>query len=122
MTSPDAANEPMREHVLAALISIDARLARIEAALVCPANEPMRGERRLLSMREAASMLGVSRTRTLPLLVKDRRIRVVTVNGRPKVPREEVERIEREGTGSFRPSATRPIPDRSRAPLARDLV
>src|SRR6266545_8300192 len=94
------ANEPRRDDLLERLVStlerVERRLARLEAA-----NEPMRAECRLLSMREAARRLGVSRTRTLPDLIRDRRIRTVTVNGRPKVPMEEVERVEREGTGAF---------------------
>jgi len=117
------ANEPMPaallERLAAVLEGLERRLAPLEAA-----NEPMRAECRLLSMRQAARRLGISRTRTLPDLIRDRRIRTVTVNGRPKVPAHEVERIEREGTASFSVAnkAKRPAPRRRQAPLARDLV
>ncbi|MFT3916573.1 MAG: hypothetical protein QM704_21585 [Anaeromyxobacteraceae bacterium] len=111
--------DPFRE-ILDRLAVIEERIRRIESHTA--ANEPM-VQHRLLSLRAAAERLGVSRTRTLPLLIQDGRLRVVHVAGRPKVPLAEVERVEREGTVAFRKTArSSRTPTRSGAPLARDLV
>jgi hypothetical protein len=61
----------------------------------------------------------------LPGLLRDKRIRTVMVNGRPKISMEEIERVGRAGTDPvFPPAATamRSLRTRSAAPLARDLV
>jgi len=55
--------------------------------------------RRLLSLSEAARQLGVSRNKTLHQWIRDRRIKIVTVEGRQKVPVAEVERLSAEGMG-----------------------
>ncbi|WP_350102538.1 helix-turn-helix domain-containing protein [Myxococcus sp. SDU36] len=52
----------------------------------------------LLSKRQAARLLGISRGRTLDELLKAGHLRPVLVLGRLKLPREEVERLAREGT------------------------
>lgn len=52
----------------------------------------------LLSLARAASLLGVSRNRTLHDLIDSGALRVVVVAGRVRVPLEEVERVAREGT------------------------
>ncbi len=51
---------------------------------------------RLLSKREAARRLGISRTRTLPDLIADRRLRVVRVGDGVRIPAAEVERLAKE--------------------------
>jgi hypothetical protein len=118
-----AANEPdpTLAGVLRAVTTLTAEVVALRAdvaALRSPAPPP-----RLISLRQAARILGISRTRTLPALMRDRRIRVVRVNGRPKIPMEEIARIGREGASDIPTGkATRPAPVRSQAPLARDLV
>jgi hypothetical protein len=101
-----------------------ARLARAVASLNEAPRQPAPGPR-LLSLRQAARELGVSRTRTLPELIKAGRIRVVTVNGKPKVSVHEIERVAREGTEHAAREVAlangRPRRD-PHAPLARDLV
>jgi excisionase family DNA binding protein len=52
---------------------------------------------RLLSKREAARLLGVSRGRTLDLLIKSGTIRTVVIGTRAKVPMSEIERLMTEG-------------------------
>ncbi len=59
---------------------------------------PRRVGQPLLSLREAARRLGVSRNSTLVDLIRDRRIRTTKVNGRVRVPAAEVERLIREAT------------------------
>lgn len=52
----------------------------------------------LLSIRQAARALGVSAGRTLAPLVASGAVRTVRIgNGRPRIPRAEIERIAREG-------------------------
>ncbi len=78
----------------------------------------------LLSKRQAAKLLGVSRGRTLDELIRTGHLRPVVVLGRLKLPREEVERLAREGTEpaprsrptlSARATRTRRMPDASAA-------
>ena len=52
----------------------------------------------LLSKRAAARLLGVSRGRTLDVLIKEGRVRTVQVNGRLRIPMAEITRIQDEGT------------------------
>jgi excisionase family DNA binding protein len=52
---------------------------------------------RLLSAREVARRLGVSRGKTIGVLIDTGKIRTVVVNGRVKIPASEVERLTREG-------------------------
>lgn len=52
----------------------------------------------LLSLARAAALLGVSRNRTIHDLIDSGALRVVVVAGRIRVPREEVERLAREGS------------------------
>lgn len=52
----------------------------------------------LLSVREAARLLGVGRTNTFQTMMETGAIRVVKVAGRVRVARSEVDRIVREGT------------------------
>jgi excisionase family DNA binding protein len=52
---------------------------------------------RLLSLRATARLLGLSRTSTLGELIARKAIRTVKVGERVRVPRSEIERIEREG-------------------------
>jgi excisionase family DNA binding protein len=85
--------------LVARLASLEATVERLASLLdgwePAPATSP-----RLLSCRAAAKRLGVSRNTTLLDMIKDRRIRVVTVGGRSKIPLSEVERIERDGSAS----------------------
>ncbi len=53
--------------------------------------------KRLLSKREAAKYLGVSRGRTLDVLIAAGRLRTVRIGGRLKIPLEEVERLATTG-------------------------
>lgn len=112
------ANEPQIDSLVARLASLEATVERLasllEARDAAPAASP-----RLLSFRAAAKRLGVSRSTTLPDMVKDRRIRVVTVGGRSKIPLSEVERIERDGSASTPARAT--SPKAAGAPVAGDV-
>jgi DNA-binding LytR/AlgR family response regulator len=86
-------NDPQAEALLDLLAD---RLAEKLAAKLGQQTKP-REEGRLLSLRAAAEKLGVDRKSTLKTLIADRRIRVVTINGRPRIPMSEIERIERDG-------------------------
>lgn len=65
-------------------------LARIERAL------SVRVERRLLSRRHAAKVLGVDRAK-LGRWVKEGRLHEVQLDGTPRIPMAEIERLERDG-------------------------
>lgn len=52
----------------------------------------------LVSKRQAARLLGIGRGDTLSRLIASGRIRVVSVDGRLRIPLEEVHRVAREGT------------------------
>ncbi len=52
----------------------------------------------LLSKSAAAKLLGIGRGTTLGGLINSGYIRTVRINGVVKIPREEVERLAREGT------------------------
>ncbi|WP_425334806.1 helix-turn-helix domain-containing protein [Myxococcus stipitatus] len=65
----------------------------------------------LLSKRQAAKMLGVSRGRTLDELINAGFLRPVLILGRMKLPREEIERLAREGT--------EPMPSPNNTPRSR---
>lgn len=102
-----------------------ARLVRDELAGLRSSLVPSIAPARLLSMRAAAERLRVSRSRTLAMLIREKRIRVVMVNGRPRIPASEIERIEAEGTEPANTNgglAKGPRSARRKAPLARDLV
>lgn len=55
-----------------------------------------RAPKSLLSLREVAKRLGI-RNESVPDLIADRKLKTVKVNGKPKVPASEVERLAREG-------------------------
>lgn len=120
------ANEPMVaaavleaiEHLRAEVAALAREVAKLRRSTAAP-NTP-----RLVSFREAARRLGVSRTRTLPALIRDKAIRVVHVNGRARISTDEIERLCREGAASrFAAQRAKPQPRASRgAPLARSLV
>jgi excisionase family DNA binding protein len=113
-----AANEPMVADVLTRLDRIEALVAKFVSEMP----RRRRGEdSRLLTMSQAARRLGVSRTRTLPLLIQDRRIRTVTVAGQTRIPASEVERIEAEGTAHISTKKRRQR-SASEAPLVTDMV
>jgi hypothetical protein len=90
--------------------SVEERLARIEGELLSEWREVRKlleqvvaRERRdrpaaqLLSKGQAAHLLGVSKTRTLGPLINAGLIRTVPKGSRRSVPREEVDRLLREG-------------------------
>jgi hypothetical protein len=52
---------------------------------------------RLLSARAAARLLGVSRGKTIAVLIDTGKVRTVVVNGRKRIPLSEIERLSREG-------------------------
>lgn len=78
--SRDAAEAILRE-----IRSLKAQLASVSRS------------KRLLSKREAARYLGISRGRTLDALIAAGRLRTVRIGGRLKVPLDEVERLSRLG-------------------------
>lgn len=63
---------------------------------------------RLLSKREAAALLGVSRGRTLDRLIAEGAIRTVTVGTRGRIPVAELDRLLVEGAPSA-PVAVVPV-------------
>jgi excisionase family DNA binding protein len=72
----------------------------------------------LLSFREAAARLRVSRTNTLNPLIKAKKIRTVRVNGTVRIPVSELERIELEGASVIgRPPKPQRRPAHRRRPL-----
>lgn len=92
------------------------------AARLAPA--PTAGRKRvparLLSVRHAAERLGVSAGRTLAPAIADGRVRTVSVEGRPRVPVAEVERIERDGLPEAKKAQTpRPMASDLGAAIAR---
>ena len=56
-----------------------------------------RSHQRILSQREAAKRLRISRESTLQYLIADKKIKTIMVNGKEKIPATEVERLSREG-------------------------
>jgi excisionase family DNA binding protein len=76
-----------------------------------PAPERAPPDVRLLSAREAARRLGVSRGATIAELIAAGKLRTVRVNGRERIPASEVERLAREGF-----DARQSAPRRRRAP------
>jgi hypothetical protein len=128
------ANQPMAlaalarsvEALTSEVVDLHAEVRALRAGPVAVPDDA----RRLVSLREAARLLGISRTRTLPALIREQRIHVVKVNGKPKIAMHEIERIGSEGASAMLPPLAsepqkqkRPSPPKqSRAPLARDLV
>lgn len=97
---------------------------RAEVAGLTAAVAP-RSAARLMSMRKAAELIGVSRTRTLPALIRDGTVRTIMVNGRRRIASTEIERLQRAGLDGRPRSPSRtskPTSGSARAPLARDLV
>jgi hypothetical protein len=71
--------------------------------------------KRLLSLRQAALALGVSRTRTLPLLIERGLLKPVTVGGRKRIPSAQIEQLAFEGFDVSAPVRRR-VPLRKMAP------
>ena len=67
-------------------------------------------EPRLVGIREAAADLGVSKD-TVRRLIKGGKVRLVRVSRRILIPRQEIDRICREGVGEPRRAAVPPDPD-----------
>lgn len=61
----------------------------------------------LLSKRQAAKLLGVGRGNTLQWLIDEGHIRPVIIQGRVRIPLEEVQRVAREGTEAMPKPKTR---------------
>lgn len=61
----------------------------------------------LLSYREAARLLGISRGPKLHALVKARLLNPVTLLGRSYIPREQIEALARSGDSKPVPARTR---------------
>lgn len=96
--SRDAAALILRE-----LRSLKAQLANVSRS------------KRLMSKREAAKYLGVSRGRTLDALIAAGRLRTVRIGGRLKIPLEEIDRLaslgERVQTRKLRAESTKSCHD-----------
>jgi len=54
----------------------------------------------LLSLRQAAKVLRVDRGTTLPGLIASGALRAVTVLGKARIPRDEIDRVKRDGLSS----------------------
>ena len=113
--------QPSDVQVLAEAVA-DVVMARLEARLtgLASARQSRVGDIRLLSLRAAARLLGVSRCRTLPNLIAERKLKTVTIAGRVKVPRSEIDRIEREGASQVAGSRRRRLSAPDDAPLAAE--
>src|SRR6266478_1153304 len=85
--------EPIREE-----------LRRLRAAVLRQTRDERDGA--LLSRREVARLLGISRTRTLGPAIAAGVVRTVRVGGELRVPAEEVARVAREGLVRARRSTT----------------
>lgn len=79
------------EEVLRKLDALDKRLAVIERHCARTASP-----RELLSFREAAKRLGISRGTTLRDLILDRRVRLAKVGGSVRIPASEIARVIKE--------------------------
>ena len=76
---------------------LSALLARLEAKIDAILAEKRHPKRALLSLSQAAKVLGVSRSDTLHAWLVNGTIRAVRVGKRWKVPASEIERVQREG-------------------------
>jgi excisionase family DNA binding protein len=70
-------------------VSTDHLLQRIEALEA----RALKGGKRLLSKREAARRLGISRNTTLEILIRRGQLRLVTVGKVKRIPAADVERL-----------------------------
>lgn len=84
----------------ATLEDVLARLDVLLAEVVALRREarPHKAGQPLLSLREAARRLGISRNSTLVDLISDRRIRTTKIAGRVRIPAAEVERLIHEAS------------------------
>jgi len=87
--------EVANSRLLARLIGETMTLRQELKSLV--SRDAARRSHELLSLREAARRLGVDRGTTLAELVAQKRLRIVHVNGRPRIPADEVKRLASEG-------------------------
>src|SRR4051812_17622002 len=74
---------------------------------------------KLLSLRQAARLLGIDRNITLHELISSGQLKTVSANGKVRIPADEVERLCREGFDSTR--APRRPRRRVPKPLADNL-
>lgn len=90
----------MSDDLREAIAEVNRRLEQLTAEVARLRSDlrPRRAGQPLLSLREAARRLGVSRNSTLQDLIRDRRIRTTRVNGRVRIPATEIERLIREST------------------------
>jgi excisionase family DNA binding protein len=92
-----------RSHIGKRVAKAAENIPRIPAVRRRPKRLPEeKRDARLLSAREAARRLGVSRGKTIAALIDSGRLRTVTVNGRVRIPASEVERLAREGFDTTR--------------------
>ncbi|MDY7225778.1 helix-turn-helix domain-containing protein [Hyalangium rubrum] len=92
-----------------------ARLREGASSLVIPtltvATVPTRRQRKagaeLLSKKAAAHLLGVDRATTLEKFIATGQIKTVEIDGRVRIPREEVERVINEGLPTAGPQRSK---------------
>lgn len=87
------------------------KLDRIERALakILTQEKP---SKLLLSQREAAKLLGIGRD-TLAELIGLKKLRTTKVNGQPRIPRSEVERLAEQGIDTTTSSHRQPLARRA---------
>lgn len=73
-------------------------LTNMNAKLDALLKERRVNTKRLLSLREAARQLGISRDKTLHEMIARKQIKTVQLKGKLKIPASEVERIALSGT------------------------
>jgi excisionase family DNA binding protein len=96
LTTVDGAREATLQRLQAGqpemedLIALVADLRSIAASFSQPKAE-------LLSKSEAARLLGVHRTETLPKLIRDGVLRTIPFGKRERISRDDIERVKRQG-------------------------
>lgn len=94
---PLAGAEVSMAAVAALLAELLAELRRQTGLLERAHSHRERAPRALLSKREAARLLGVSRGRTLDALIASDQVRAVRIGGRLRIPLAEIERLHADG-------------------------
>jgi hypothetical protein len=82
-------------------------------------DEDDEGPRRPFSLREAASVLGIDRSTTLPALVRAGILRAIPWGASTRIPAADVARVSREGFPDVRASGACRAPSKRKGPAPR---
>jgi hypothetical protein len=99
-------------------------IARLEAKvdLLLRASRRARPAAEAVSLTRAAAVLGVSRGRTLPGLISSGALKTVSIAGKVRVPKVELERLVAEGVPEVRETPVLPRARRSSARGDADAI